>query len=76
MIYPPLDELLKHADNRYALAIIAAKRARQIINDVHANEERSIKAVTIAFEEIVSGKTKFVRTKTDHKVIGQSTPGC
>lgn len=31
MIYPSLDELLKHAENRFMLAIIAAKRARQII---------------------------------------------
>jgi DNA-directed RNA polymerase subunit omega len=64
MIYPPLDELLKHADNnRFTLVIIAAKRARQIIEEGHANDERSSKAVTIAFEEIFNGKIKFERTK-------------
>jgi DNA-directed RNA polymerase subunit omega len=62
MIYSPLDELLKHADNRYTLVIIAAKRARQIIEEGHANDDRSSKAVTIAFEEIINGKTKFERT--------------
>jgi DNA-directed RNA polymerase subunit omega len=68
MIYPPLDELLKHADNnKYTLVIIAAKRARQIIEEVHANDERPTKAVTIALEEIVNGKIKFERTKTGIK---------
>ena len=27
---PPIDDLMKHADSKYALAIFAAKRARQI----------------------------------------------
>lgn len=27
---PPIDDLMKHADSMYALAIFAAKRARQI----------------------------------------------
>lgn len=68
MIYPPFDELLKHADNnKYTLVIIAAKRARQIIEGGHANDERPTKAVTIAFEEIVNGKIKFERTKTGVK---------
>ena len=26
---PPIDDLMKHADSKYALAIFAAKRARQ-----------------------------------------------
>ena len=28
--YPPIDELLERADSKYALVILAAKRARQI----------------------------------------------
>jgi DNA-directed RNA polymerase subunit omega len=67
MIYPPLDELLKHADNKYTLAMVAAKRARQIIEAGHADDERPGKAVTLAFEEIVSGKTKYESTKTGIK---------
>ena len=27
---PPIDDLMKHADSKYALAIFPAKRARQI----------------------------------------------
>jgi DNA-directed RNA polymerase subunit omega len=66
MIYPPLDDLLKHVDNRYTLVTVAAKRARQILEE-QASDERSIKAVTIALEEIISGKTKYQRTKTGIK---------
>ena len=35
MIYPRLDDLLKHSDSRYGLVIMAAKRARQINNYHH-----------------------------------------
>ena len=64
MIYPTLDDLLKHTDNKFTLATVAAKRARQILDDgQRANDERSNKAVTIALEEIVSEKTKYQRTK-------------
>ena len=33
---PPIDDLMKHADSKYALAIFAAKRARQIELLLHA----------------------------------------
>ena len=35
MIHPRIDELTEHVDTRYALVIIAAKRARQINNYHH-----------------------------------------
>ena len=28
--YPPIDDLLEHVDSKYALVILAARRARQI----------------------------------------------
>lgn len=67
MIYPSLDELLKHADNRFALVSITAKRARQILLDQRGNDDCRVKAVTLAFQEIVAGKTKFEITKTGIK---------
>lgn len=67
MINPPLDELLKHADSRYTLATVASKRARQIIEKGQAIEEPSLKAVTLALEEILAGKTKYQKTKTGIK---------
>ena len=35
MIHPRIDELLDSVDSRYALVIVAAKRARQINNYHH-----------------------------------------
>ena len=36
IIEPPIDELLRHVDSKYALVIFASKRARQI-NDYYAD---------------------------------------
>jgi DNA-directed RNA polymerase subunit omega len=35
MIHPRIDELMDQVDSRYALVIVAAKRARQINNYHH-----------------------------------------
>ena len=70
---PRIDELLPQAGNsRYALTIIAAKRARQINNYYNSLGEglfdefppplvnsRSKNLLTIAFEEIADGKIHF-----------------
>ena len=65
---PPIDDLMEHADSKYALAIFAAKRARQInsyftqLNEgllqnvgplvEYQNQE---KPLSIAFREINNG---------------------
>lgn len=67
MINPPLDELLKHVDSRYTLVTAAAKRARRILEEEAPSEEQSIKAVSLALEEINEGKIKVERTKTGIK---------
>ena len=69
MIHPRIDELLDNVDSRYALVIVAAKRARQINNYHHQLgegtfddfppplvESRSKNFLTMAFEEIAEGK--------------------
>ena len=70
---PRIDELLPQAGNsRYALAIIAAKRARQINNYYNSLGEgmfdefppplvnsRSKNLLTIALEEVAEGKIPF-----------------
>ncbi|HEX3048889.1 MAG TPA: DNA-directed RNA polymerase subunit omega [Bacillota bacterium] len=66
MIYPTLDDLLKHVDNRFTLVTVSAKRARQIIEKERADDDQS-KAVTTALEEIVDGKTRYQRTKSGIK---------
>jgi DNA-directed RNA polymerase subunit omega len=67
MIYPSLEELLKHTGNRFMLATVAAKRACQIFAEGVAGDGRVSEALTIAFDEIVNGKIKFERTKTGIK---------
>jgi DNA-directed RNA polymerase subunit omega len=78
VINPPIDQLLKQVDSKYALVIIAAKRARQI-NSYHHQlgegtfddyapplvESRSKNYLTMALEEVAQGKI-------DWEVPGQS----
>ena len=71
MIQPRIDELLANVDSRYALAIVAAKRARQI-NNYHQQlgegmfdvpppliESRSKNYLTMSLEEVAQGKIKY-----------------
>jgi DNA-directed RNA polymerase subunit omega len=67
LIYPSLDELLKKVDSRYTLVTAAAKRARKVLEEERLNDDKTIKAVSIALEEIGAGKIKIERTKTGIK---------
>ena len=72
MINPPIDKLLRQVDSKYALVIIAAKRARQI-NSYHHQlgegtfddyappmvESRSKNYLTMALEEVAQGKIQW-----------------
>ena len=72
MIHPRIDELLENVDSRYALVIVAAKRARQINNYHHQLgegtfddfppplvESRSKNYLTMSLEEVSEGKIKY-----------------
>ena len=71
MIQPRIDKLFGNVDSRYALVIVAAKRARQINNYHHQLgegtfeelpplvESRSKNYLTMALEEIAEGKIKY-----------------
>ena len=72
MIHPRIDELLDSVDSRYALVIVAAKRARQINNYHHQLgegtfedfppplvESRSKNYLTMALEEVAQGKIRY-----------------
>lgn len=62
MYIPSLNELAKIADSRYTLAMLAAKRSRQLIEGVKPLvKTTSTKPVSIALEEIVEGKVKYKR---------------
>ncbi|HEY5099408.1 MAG TPA: DNA-directed RNA polymerase subunit omega [Gaiellaceae bacterium] len=72
MIHPRVDDLLQNVDSRYALVIVAAKRARQINNYHHQLgegtfddnppplvESRSKNYLTMAMEEIAEGLLSY-----------------
>jgi DNA-directed RNA polymerase subunit omega len=75
MIHPKIDQLLESVDSRYALVIVAAKRARQINNYYHQLgegtfevppplvESRSKNHLTMSLEEVGEGKIKYAYTK-------------
>ena len=76
MINPRVDELLEEVDSRYALVIVAAKRARQINNYHHQLgegtfdefappliESRSKNYLTMSLEEIAEGKIVYDYTR-------------
>ena len=68
MIEPSINELLKKADSRYTLVMLAAKRARQISEGANKlTKHESEKPVTIAINEISEDKITYVRTKSGIK---------
>ena len=73
-MYPSIDKLLSKVDSRFTLAILAAKRARQItdyFNSIKRSELIEVKGpeldllgekpLTIAFDEIARDKIGFER---------------
>ena len=76
MIQPRIDKLFGNVDSRYALVIVAAKRARQINNYHHQLgegtfdefpplvESRSKNYLTMSLEEIQEGKIKYSYPKS------------
>lgn len=68
MIYPSLDILVTKVDSKYTLVVLAAKRAREIMDGaVSLVESKSNKQVTIALEEVAQDKISYERTKSGIK---------
>lgn len=68
MIKPPLEALLDRVENKYALVIVAAKRARQLKEGALPMVDiDSANPVTIALEEIAAGKIRFEMPKLSVK---------
>ena len=62
MIRPSLEELIPKADSRYTLVVMAAKRARTIMNvQQRRGESLAEKPVTRALREIADGSVEFYR---------------
>ncbi len=61
MVKPSVTELLKKVDNRYTLAVMASKRARQIAaGDPAMTKVKEESSVTLAVNEIAEGKVRKV----------------
>ena len=64
MIKPSLDVLMTKVDSKYTLVVLAAKRARTLLEEEPgALEGRAKKQVTVALEEIASDRITYERTK-------------
>ncbi len=60
IVKPTVNELLKHAENRFALVIATSKRARQIANgDKKLTDVDEESPVTLAANEINEGKVEI-----------------
>jgi DNA-directed RNA polymerase omega subunit len=62
LVRPPLEQLLPKVDNRYTLAILVAKRARQLVNGgMPLIRTQSPNYVTIACEELGKDRIQCVK---------------
>lgn len=68
LIHPSLDSLLEKVDSKYTLVVLAAKRARGLVEgNPRLVEAKSPKPVGVALEEVLAGKIAFRRTKSGIK---------
>ncbi|WP_026329373.1 DNA-directed RNA polymerase subunit omega [Propionispira raffinosivorans] len=64
MVNPTMDELLKKVDSKYTLVVLAAKRARELLDGAELKVSmKSTKNVTNALEEIIEDRITYERTK-------------
>lgn len=62
MLHPSIGEITKKADSRYTLVMLAAKRARQLVDGSKPYiETDSKKPVSIAIAEILEDKITYKR---------------
>ncbi len=67
MLYPSINDLLKKADSRYTLVMMASKRARQLVDGDTPNvDEKSNKPVSIAIHEIAQDKIGYTRASKEN----------
>jgi len=66
---PSLDVLMRKVDNRYALVVITAKRARFITEAEESEKVASNgnKPVTMALQDIANDRVKFKQTRQGRK---------
>jgi DNA-directed RNA polymerase subunit omega len=68
MIRPPLESLLEKIENKYALVVSVAKRARVLKEgQLPMVDVASSNPVTVALEEISAGKIRIDKSKEQPK---------
>lgn len=64
MLYPAINDLLKKVDSRYTLAMVIAKRARQLVEGApKLVDTDSDRPVTVATYELYEDKITYERQK-------------
>lgn len=70
-----VEDALPHVDNRFALVLLASKRARQLMAGAPALVEHSKnKAPVLSLREIATGKVRFDRDVRE-ALMGKFGPG-
>jgi DNA-directed RNA polymerase subunit omega len=61
---PSLDVLMRKVDSKYELALVAGKRGRMLTDEKQPQgDEKQLKPVSIALNEIAEGKLLIVRSQ-------------
>lgn len=65
IVHPPMSQLLRKVDSRYTLVVLAAKRARQLLDGAEAKVDvPTNKNVTQALAEVADGRIRYERTRS------------
>ncbi|HHV63900.1 MAG TPA: DNA-directed RNA polymerase subunit omega [Peptococcaceae bacterium] len=67
MRQPSLDILMSEVDSKYTLVVVAAKRARALMDNSNSEEIKDIKPVSRALEEIAEHKLRYEFVKEGNK---------
>ena len=57
-----VEDCLPRVDNRFALVLLATKRARQLMAGAHPIIEANDKSPVLALREVATGKVRFDRS--------------
>ena len=69
IVKPTVNELLDHAENRFALVIATSKRARQIAKgDEKLTDSNEESPVTLAANEINEGKVEIIEEASEEQL--------
>ena len=69
LLNPPINEIREKADSRYTLVVLAAKRARDLIDGKPVlTETNSDVPISIAAAEIMTGDITYRRSEPEEEI--------